>query len=330
MAELLLVGEPGTETVTLNDLELLNLVIIYDWNPLITDNGLNGDLLSEDERSGSELGDDGDSMDSDKVGALNLSNDRLHNNNNSTSHHPSKNGSVNSQSNGHGQLGSSPSITPTAASVQAALAAIQAGQLSLNQLMSLSASSQQLYLQNQFASTASLGSQELQALQQHLQQQHQTIQQTLQQLIMFGQTAGSGAPATLPPQAQFYLQNQAAQVAQTLQQQIQKSQNVQQQQHHGHSHGHHNHGHGHGLGHGGHGVHGHTPGHGGQNTNQSQLQSHTNVSPSPTSPPQTHVTHHIKSSNTARLIVEPTVDDTTDLEELEQFAKTFKQRRIKL
>ena len=104
-----------------------------------TDNGLNGDLLSDDERSGSELGDDGDSMDSDKGGVLNLSNDRIHNNNNTSHHHhhhhPAKNGSVvNSQSNGHGQLGSSPTLNPTAASVQAALAAIQAGQLSLNQV----------------------------------------------------------------------------------------------------------------------------------------------------------------------------------------------------
>ena len=48
----------------------------------------------------------------------------------------------------------------------------------------------------------------LQALQQQLQQQQQSIQQTLQQLVMFGQTAGSGTSAQLPPQAQFYLQNQ--------------------------------------------------------------------------------------------------------------------------
>jgi len=44
-----------------------------------------------------------------------------------------------------------------------------------------------------------------QALYQQLQQ---SIQQTLQQLVMFGQTAGSGTAAQLPPQAQFYLQNQ--------------------------------------------------------------------------------------------------------------------------
>jgi len=126
----------------------------------IPDNGLNGDLLSEDERSGSELGEDGeDSMDSDRVGALNLvtSSDRLasqthpHSQNNNTSplsnqhnhhhhhRHPSKNGNsgVNSQSNGHGQLSSPTTLTPSAASVQAALAALQAGQLSLNQVKKL-------------------------------------------------------------------------------------------------------------------------------------------------------------------------------------------------
>lgn len=130
---------------------------------LFSDNGLNGDLISDDERSGSELGDDGDSMSSDKVGALNLvtSSDRIRNNNNSSHHnhnnknnnnnnnnhhhrhlnhhnhhhhHSTKNGSALSspQSNGHGQLAPSPhAISPTtAASVQAALAALQAGQLS--------------------------------------------------------------------------------------------------------------------------------------------------------------------------------------------------------
>jgi len=91
----------------------------------LTDNGLNGDL-SEEERSGSELGEDGDSMDSDKVGALNLvtSNERLtsHNNHASAHHiiHPTKNGTE--KSNGHGQL-TPPSGTPSAASVQAAFAA---------------------------------------------------------------------------------------------------------------------------------------------------------------------------------------------------------------
>lgn len=37
---------------------------------------------------------------------------------------------------------------------------------------------------------------------------------------------------------------------------------------------------------------------------------------------------HIKTPNSR--ILEPSPEETTDLEELEQFAKTFKQRRIKL
>lgn len=118
----------------------------------ISDNGLNGDL-SEEERSVSELGDDGDSMDSDKVGALNLvtSSDRLSsqnnnnsptsNNNNNNNNTSSKNngvggilGGLNSQSNGHhnhhhGQNALSPSAA------QSALSALQTGQLSLNQVI---------------------------------------------------------------------------------------------------------------------------------------------------------------------------------------------------
>ncbi|XP_021963860.1 protein nubbin isoform X6 [Folsomia candida] len=349
-----------------------------------TDNGLNGDLLSEEEeRSRSDLDEeDGDSMDSDKVvgGALNLvtsathsprarsrsnnnhnshrdrererhlnnNNTNLNNNNNNHHHHHihshlSKNGGGGGgQANGHhgGQLSPPSPLAPSPAGIQAALAALQAGQLSLNQLMSLSG--QQFFLQNQFASAATLGSQELQALQQQLQQQQQNIQQTLQQLVMFGQTAGGTGGSALPPPTQFYLQNQVAQaaaahVAQSLQQ-LQKSQQnshsqqqqQQQQQHISHGQNHH-------------GVNQQSPFHHAHHHHQSPtLLNHDHhqrnhqpnrVTPSPispASPPQTHVTHHIKSSTPRLLVSEPPIDETTDLEELEQFAKTFKQRRIKL
>lgn len=144
----------------------------------LSDNGLNGDLLSEEEeRSRSDLDEeDGDSMDSDKVvgGALNLvtsathsprarsrsnnnhnshrdrererhlnnNNTNLNNNNNNHHHHHihshlSKNGGGGGgQANGHhgGQLSPPSPLAPSPAGIQAALAALQAGQLSLNQV----------------------------------------------------------------------------------------------------------------------------------------------------------------------------------------------------
>ena len=76
------------------------------------------------------------------------------------------------------------------------------------------------------------------------------------------------------------------------------------------------------------------------NSNSNHLHQHqqsrgsggSTVSPPPSTPPQTAITPflNINSGNTPRLIMEPAIDETTDLEELEQFAKTFKQRRIKL
>ncbi|ODN01394.1 POU domain, class 2, transcription factor 1 [Orchesella cincta] len=109
----------------------------------------------------------------------------------------------------------------------------------------------------------------------------------------------------------------AAQVAQTLQQHLQKS-------------------HGHGGHHGGQSNNNNNNNNTTNNNNnnlplllQNQQQSRNSLSPSPTTPPQTNVPHHINSA-TPRLIMEPPIDETTDLEELEQFAKTFKQRRIKL
>ncbi|XP_047484310.1 POU domain, class 2, transcription factor 2-like isoform X1 [Penaeus chinensis] len=128
---------------------------------------------------------------------------------------------------------SSPTSAPGPAhSVQAALAALQAGSLSLNQLVALGAQGPGILMQNQLAAAAaaanqlpvssplpSLGSlnpQELQALQQTLSQQQQQIQQQLQQFMLFSQ---SGAASQLPPQAQLFLQSQQLQYLQNLLQQ---------------------------------------------------------------------------------------------------------------
>uniref|UniRef100_A0A1B6CIH3 POU domain protein n=1 Tax=Clastoptera arizonana TaxID=38151 RepID=A0A1B6CIH3_9HEMI len=264
----------------------------------------NGEGEASNDSSSSEvLG----SVDSER-GALNLVTE--------VPHRQGTNGAASSPSSGvSSQVTSSNGGSAAAASVQAALAAIQAGQLSLNQLMSLGAAQgQQLLLQNQLSGVpvpnlSSLGPQELQALQQTLQQHQHSLQQQLQQFVLFQPGAGS----QLPAQAQFFLQNQgllppgysrqnlpsqrgvpvshSVQVQQAVAQAAQQLQQLQKQQqtpspqpnnNHNHSHGHH-------------------------------------VSSG----------HHIKQHQTpSRSVLE--ADETTDLEELEQFAKTFKQRRIKL
>lgn len=145
-----------------------------------------------------------------------------------------------------------------------------------------------------------------------------------------------------------FLQTAAAAIAQQLTQQlqVQKHQAAQQQQQNPNHPMHHHlqspqlHPHllqspqGHG-GHGGHGGGGHSNNmnnnnNGSGSNNNSILQTPRNsISPAPSTPPQTVVQTLINPS-TPRLMIEPAVDETTDLEELEQFAKTFKQRRIKL
>ncbi|KAG7170028.1 POU domain, class 2 transcription factor 3-like [Homarus americanus] len=219
----------------------------------------------------------------------------------------------------------SPTSAPAAAhSVQAALAAIQAGSLSLNQLMALGAQGPGLLMQNQLAAAAaaanqlpvssplpSLGSlnpQDMQALQQTLSQQQQQIQQQLQQFMLFTQPS---AASQLPPQAQLFLQSQQLQYLQNLLQQgllaspglavsMRDMRDIREpplrppplEPPH---------------------VSGsplapHLPPHG-----------HMARPPVPHSPPPPPPRHW-----------EPLPEEPTDLEELEQFAKTFKQRRIKL
>ncbi|XP_011303228.1 POU domain, class 2, transcription factor 1 isoform X2 [Fopius arisanus] len=157
-------------------------------------------------------------------------------------------------------------------------------------------------------SLGALSSQEIQALASTLQQQQQSLQQHLQQIAMFQQA--NPAAGQLPAQAQFFLQNQgllqsggyaqrpshprsqSMQVQQAVAQAAQQLQALQKQQ---------------ALQGGGGLV--------GRNVTQQR-------SPPPPGTPPT-----VKPP-TARL--EPSPEETTDLEELEQFAKTFKQRRIKL
>ncbi|CAB0031750.1 unnamed protein product, partial [Trichogramma brassicae] len=146
-----------------------------------------------------------------------------------------------------------------------------------------------------------LGPQEIQAIASQLQHQN-AITQTLQQLAMI-----QANPASAP----FFLQNQQLQVQQAVAQAAQQIQVMQKQ-------------HSAAL----------------QNSNaisrqqqssatstaqqqqQHQQQDHQHRSPPPPGTPPS-----IKASTSRH---EPSPEETTDLEELEQFAKTFKQRRIKL
>lgn len=81
--------------------------------------------------------------------------------------------------------------------------------------------------------------------------------------------------------------------------------------------------------------------------NQQQQPSQTTIPATQTTPPSNNQNPHLPASlltpstpgsmtpqhmktPTGHRLLEPSVEETTDLEELEQFAKTFKQRRIKL
>ncbi|XP_039285537.1 protein nubbin-like [Nilaparvata lugens] len=209
----------------------------------------------------------------------------------------SANGSSSSPSSGvSSQIASSNGALPGASTVQAALAAFQAGQLSLNQLMSLGSSQnqQQMLGAVPVPNISQLSPHELQTLQQSLQQHQQNLQQQLQQFVLFQPGSGS----QLSSQAQFFLQNQVQQAVAQAAQQLQQLQKHQSSHNMSSSHNHQNHSH-------------HSHNHG------------------------SHSHSHIGSSHHKQTSVPPPpriidTDETTDLEELEQFAKTFKQRRIKL
>ncbi|XP_076274327.1 uncharacterized protein LOC143205128 isoform X1 [Rhynchophorus ferrugineus] len=138
------------------------------------------------------------------------------------------------------------------------------------------------------------------------------------------------AGQSLNPQTQFFLQNQVQQIAQAAQQlqQLQKAQQQQQNHHQQQASPHQQ----------------HSP----HNLNTSippNTQIPQNLGQNQTTPPNN--SHNIPASlltpstpssggltpqhlKTPSRLMEPSPEETTDLEELEQFAKTFKQRRIKL
>ncbi|CAB3361245.1 Hypothetical predicted protein [Cloeon dipterum] len=272
--------------------------------------------------------DNEDSTDSDRGGALNLVTDSSHRNS-------TANGSPASPATSRGT--SSPQSLSCAAerNLQAALNAIQ--NASLSQLMNLGAPNPVTMLQNQLAAISTLQSsssaaaaftslqntEQMQALQHALSQHQHSLQQQLQQFVLY-QPGGTSAASP-----QFFLQNQSmqaiAQAAQQLQQ-IQRHRSPQQPQQ------------------------GSTP----QtlpgsrsSTAPPHLPQAATASPQQQlaaaggSPAHTHVPTvasalHAATKAAATMqagggsLLDGVNEETTDLEELEQFAKTFKQRRIKL
>ncbi|XP_046472901.1 uncharacterized protein [Neodiprion pinetum] len=177
---------------------------------------------------------------------------------------------------------------------------------------------QQMLMHNSFGA---LSSQEIQALASTLQQQQHTLQQQLQQFALF-QQANPATAGQLPAQAQFFLRNQVqqavAQAAQQLQA-LQKQQTLQNAGSGGGGGAGGSSGGGVSTGPGGGGGIGVVGGGGGVGSMRGLTQQRS--PPPPGTPPA------VKGAPTR---LEPSPEETTDLEELEQFAKTFKQRRIKL
>ncbi|KZC14131.1 POU domain, class 2, transcription factor 1 [Dufourea novaeangliae] len=262
---------------------------------------VDGQELSGDDRSivsdiqdATEANLDHDSMDSDRE-ALNLVTDVSHRNSSSgtSGSASSPSSGISSQITGSHQQQQHTASQQNNSNSQAALAA---------QLVS-----QQLLMHG---SLGALGPQEIQALASTLQQQQQSLQQQLQQQFAMFQQANPAAAGQLPAQAQFFLQNQgllqsggytsrpshprsqSMQVQQAVAQAAQQLQALQKQQ----------------------ALQG-----GGGLVGRGLTQQRS--PPPPGTPPA------VKQPPTR---LEPSPEETTDLEELEQFAKTFKQRRIKL
>ncbi|KAK1126403.1 hypothetical protein K0M31_005041 [Melipona bicolor] len=256
---------------------------------------LSGDdrSINSDIQNATEANLDHDSMDSDRE-ALNLVTDVSQRNSSSgtSGSASSPSSGVSSQLTGNHQQQQHTAGQSSNSNSQAALAA---------QLVS-----QQLLMHG---SLGALGPQEIQALASTFQQQQQSLQQQLQQLAMF-QQANSAAAGQLPAQAQFFLQNQgllqsggyssrsshprsqSTQVQQAVAQAAQQLQALQKQQ----------------------ALQG-SGGLVGRSLGQQRTPPPSGTPPAVKQPPPR---------------LEPSPEETTDLEELEQFAKTFKQRRIKL
>ncbi|XP_033184344.1 uncharacterized protein LOC117153925 isoform X2 [Bombus vancouverensis nearcticus] len=256
---------------------------------------LSGDdrSITSDIQDATEANLDHDSMDSDRE-ALNLVTDVSHRNSSSgtSGSASSPSSGVSSQITGSHQQQQHTASQQNSSNSQAALAA---------QLVS-----QQLLMHGPLGA---LGPQEIQALASTFQQQQHSLQQQLQQLAMF-QQANSAAAGQLPAQAQFFLQNQgllqgggyssrsshprsqSMQVQQAVAQAAQQLQALQKQQ----------------------ALQG-SGGLVGRSLGQQRSPPPPGTPPAVKPPPPR---------------LEPSPEETTDLEELEQFAKTFKQRRIKL
>lgn len=156
-------------------------------------------------------------------------------------------------------------------------------------------------------------------------------------------TTGGGNGGHLGSPGQFYLQNSVQQLQQAAHQ-LQQLQKQQQQQSSPHSNtptpNHHHHHHPHSTPNG---PNSHLP----PSSQQQQQQNlhHAHLQQTQTTPPNNNIPaslltpstpssgggltpQHLKTPSSR--LLEPSPEETTDLEELEQFAKTFKQRRIKL
>lgn len=231
-----------------------------------------------------------------------------------------------------------PGGQPGSSSLGVALAALQ-NQLPLGSL----------FLQNQLGlgTLGGLSSQELNVLQQALQAQQASFQQQLQNYMLMqaqgnaAAGAGNGNAAQVTAQAaaaQYLMQNQVQQAVAQLQALQQKQQQLKASSStptstqmstssplHSPS--------------GSPGLHPHHHHHpssallGSNQTtppNVNQLQGVGGILTPSTPSSGTHTPQMQKHHAAAPRALEPSPEETTDLEELEQFAKTFKQRRIKL
>ncbi|XP_058815347.1 uncharacterized protein LOC131678920 isoform X2 [Topomyia yanbarensis] len=225
-----------------------------------------------------------------------------------------------------------PGNAPSNNNIGVALAALQ-NQLPLGSL----------FLQNQLGlgTLGGLSSQELNVLQQALQAQQASFQQQLQNYMLLqaqGTPGGNGnatAQATAQAAAQFLMQNQVQQAVAQLQALQQKQHQLKTSSTPTPAN-----------------LSGTSPLHspaGSPGLHHHHATSHTNLlGSSQTTPPNinqmnvggiltpstpssgTHTPQMQKHHAAAPRALEPSPEETTDLEELEQFAKTFKQRRIKL
>ncbi|XP_077286759.1 uncharacterized protein LOC143911652 isoform X2 [Arctopsyche grandis] len=247
---------------------------------------------------------DDNSLDSERGGALNLVTEVSQRNSSGLGGSGSPDGGSPRPSTGSG-------VTANTAVQAAALAAFQAGQ------MSFMTQGQQMLLQNRgLQGIPGLSGADLQVLQRTLQ---------LQGLAML-----QGSQGVQGGQSPFFLQNQVQQAVAQAAQQLQHLQQQQQQQQQSHTPHSPNSGSGGGLGSAGGPGLGNTP-HGLLQTTPPSLA--PGLPPAglltPSTPSSGGLTPHHHKTPPAR-VLEPQPDETTDLEELEQFAKTFKQRRIKL